>query len=145
MGHMLKQTDQLSISQHNLYQSAILVSNKDVTKAEILIVVKSVVSLILQISMYNFCKICRKLFLDRDIAVNIKNRRAKMQHIINHVMGSYHEVKLYVELNHTNAVPPKFTTCFQESFIKVSHNKQFVNIIYFDKESKRVCTKYLSS
>ena len=101
------------------------VSSYDVRKAEVLLVMQSVVSHISHNNMDSFPDLFRLMFPDSNIASSMELGRTKIGFIINHGLAPYFKDKLFKSLVpecFSNA--PRFVYCFDESFNKVSNKKQ---------------------
>ena len=123
------------------------VSSYDVRKAEILLVMQSVVSHISHNSINSFPDLFRLMFPDSNIASSMELGRTKIGYIINHGPAPYFKDKLFKSLVPaclSNA--PRFVSCFDESFNKVSNKQQLdVHIIYFDDKEQTVKRCYIGS
>ena len=90
----------------------------------------------------------RAMFPDSAIAQDFnKLSDTKLNYIINHGLAPYFEMQIMQELAPKGPrLPPKFTSCFDESFNKSSYSKQMdVHILYYDENINRVQRVYLGS
>ena len=74
------------------------------------------------------------MFPDSEIVLKILLGRTKLGHVINYGLAPYFRGKLFNSLKPESvSVTPKFTSCFDESFNRISNRKQLdVHLIYFD-------------
>ena len=105
-----------------------------VTKAEILFAIQSVMSHFTHNSWNDFPALFKLIFPDSEIVLKILLGRTKLGHVINYGLASYFRGKLFNSLKLESVyVTPKFTSCFDESFNRISNRKQLdVHLIYFD-------------
>ena len=80
------------------------------------------------------------MFPDSEIALKILLGRSKLGYVVNYGLAPYFRGKLFKSLKPECAfVSPKFTSCFDESFNRISNRKQLdVHLIYFDDTESRV-------
>ena len=129
-------------------QSTIETKSRDIKRAELLLAMKSIVSHIPQLSLDDFSAVATIMFPDSQIAKRMEIGHTKIAYNINYGLAPYYKDKIYQSLlpKGDSTVPPKFVSCFDESYNSVTHNKQFdVHIVYFDEVTRRVTRKYLTS
>ena len=89
----------------------------------------------------------RKMFPDNDVAASFGNlSRSKISYIVNFGLAVYFKDCIMQELAPKNRLPPRFTSCFDESFNKVTYTKQMdIHVFYFDERSRRTTRYYIGS
>ena len=113
------------IVQKQLFSNPVLPSA--VTKAEILFAMQSVMSHFTHNSCNDFPALFKLMFPDSEIASEILLGRTKLGYVVNYVT-------------------PKFPSCFDESFNRISNRKQLdVHLIYFDDAGSLVKRRYIGS
>ena len=72
--------------------------------------------------------------------------RHKLSYIIVHGLSRLFRNRIHRDLQPTDRLPLRFSSCFDESFNKVTYSKQMdIHILYFDDEIGRVRRKYIDA
>ena len=90
----------------------------------------------------------RKMFPDSEIASKFGELgRTKVGYIVTYGLAPYFRTKVMRDLKPPGPrLPPKFTSCFDESHNKVTMSKQMdIHVIYFNEETKLVERCYIGS
>ena len=92
-------------------------------------------------------KLFQAMFPDSSIAKDFSLSAVKLSYIVKHGLDSYFKNQIMRELvSKGPRLPPKFLSCFDESFNQTTLSKQMdIHIIYFDKESQKVKRAYIGS
>ena len=70
----------------------------------------------------------------------------KLSYFINHGLGEYFKSCIMNELVPKERLPPKFSSCFDESFNKVTYSKQMdIHVLYYDEKARQVQRLYIGS
>ena len=87
------------------------------------------------------------MFPDSDIAKNFALSAGKLSYIIHHGLAPYFKMRIMKELSPEEPrLPPKFTSCFDESFNKVVSFKQMdIHLFYYKKAINQIDHVYLGS
>ena len=89
----------------------------------------------------------RRMFPTDPNACNFGNLSAtKLTYIINFGLAVYFKDSIMKELAPKERLPPRFVSCFDESFNKVTYSKQMdIHLLYFDEKLRRVNRVYIGS
>ena len=87
------------------------------------------------------------MFPDSKIASKLLLARTKLGYIVNYGLAPYFKEELSKSLSQEcNSLATKFTSCFEESFNRISNKKQFhVHLIYFDETESIVKRCFIGS
>ena len=89
----------------------------------------------------------QEMFPDSEIPEKFALSAGKLSYIIHHGLPLYFKMRIMEELSPKHPrLPPKFTSCFDESFNKVTCSKQMdVHLLYYKEEMKQIELVYLGS
>ena len=111
-----------------------------VTKAEILFAMQSVMPHFTHNSCNGFPAVFKLMLPDSEIASDVLLGRAKLCYVVNYGLAPFFRGKLL------HSVSPKFTSCFGESFNRISKRKHLdIHLNYFDNAELLVKRHYIGS
>ena len=119
---------------------------RQVKEAEVLMAVQSVTNHVSNRTMEKFATISKVFFSDSQIASRVELGRTKIGYLITFGLAPYYRTQLFRSLLPGTGTAPRFTSCFDEAFSRISKRKQMdVHIIFFDNEKSQVVHSYLGS
>ena len=91
-------------------------------------------------SCNGFLTVFKLMFPDSEIASKVLLGRAKLCYVVNYGLAPFFRGKLL------HSVSPKFTSCFGESFNRISNRKHLdIHLNYFDNAELLVKRHYIGS
>ena len=98
-------------------------------------------------SSANKGKLFRSMFENHPCAESFGSfSKGKIRYIINHGLAVYFRNIFMNELRPSDRLPPRFVSCFDESFNTVTYSKQLdLHLLYFDEKIRQVHCVYVGS
>ena len=89
----------------------------------------------------------QEMFPDSEIAKKSALSAGKLSYVIHHGLAPHFKMRIIEELSPKHPrLPPKFASCFDESFNKVTCSKQMdIHLLYYKEERKQIERVYLGS
>ena len=119
---------------------------RQVKEAEVLMAVQSVTNHVSNRTMEKFATMSKVFFPDSQIASRVELGRTKIGYLITFDLASYYMTQLFRSLLPGTGTVPRFISCFDEAFNRVSKQRQMdVYITFFDEKKSPVVGSYLGS
>lgn len=133
------ESPQLPLGKHGIKR---FLFNQQVTKAEIIWCIQSVMTHLSFRSASSAVKAMKAMFTDSDIAQKMELQRTKVGYLIGFGLAPYFKNELVNTISQTNC----FVICFDESLNKVSQSQQMdILLKFWDHSKEEVSTRYLTS
>ena len=127
-------------------QKTLPTPSAQVKKTEILMAIQSVMSHISHRTMEEFAEMLEIYCPDSTVPKDMKLGRTKIGYLIQFGLAPYYTALIFSSLLPKVGTAPRFTSCFDEAFNRISKRKQMdVHIIYFDDEKMQVTRNYIGS
>ena len=108
--------------------------------------IQSVMCHISHRTMEQFAEMLQVYCPDSDVPKHIQLGRTKIGYLIQFGLAPYYRAQIFSSLLPKVGTAPRFTSCFDEAFNRISKRKQMdVHTIYFDDEKMQVVRNYIGS
>ena len=135
-----------SISEKVTVQQTFSVATPQVKKTEILMALQAVLCHVSSRSMEMFVQMSKVCFPDSDIPDKLQLGWTKIGYLVQFGLAPYYRVQMFSLLLPEAGFPPKFLSCFDEAFNRISKRKQMdVHLTFFDSNKQEVVRSFIGS
>ena len=127
-------------------QQKFSVATPQVKKTEIYMALQAVLCHVSSRTMEMFAQMSKVYFPDSDILNKLQLGWTKIGYLVQLDLAPYYRAQIFSLLLPEADFPPKFVSCFDEAFNRISKQKQVdVHVIFFDSNKQEVVRFFIGS
>ena len=135
-----------STSKKVTVQQTFSVATSQMKKTEILMALQAVLCHVSSRTMEMFVQMSIVYFPVSDIPDKLQLGRIKIGYLVQFGLAPYYRAQIFRLLLPKAGFPPKFVSCFDEAFNRISKRKQMdVHVIFFDSNKQEVVRSFVGS
>ena len=135
-----------STSEKVTVQQTFSVATRQVKKTKILMALQAVLCHVSSRTMEMFVQMSKVYFPDSDIPDKLQLGRTKIGYLVQFGLVPYYRAQIFSLLLPEAGFPPKFVSCFDEAFNRISKRKQTdVHMIFLNNNKQEVVRSFTGS